>query len=107
MTAPIEPIRRIQRSRKVDRTPDEATRASDEAAETAADAAARASAPHAVGGPEATAAFTAQLMLGQERRGQRGGPATLDAAKTAYNRVEWSGPADRRAPKGGLRRTDV
>lgn len=48
-------------------------------------------------------------MMGQagERRGLRGGPTVLDTARTAYNRVEWSGSYDRRARKGGQARTDI
>ncbi|MEW5683622.1 MAG: hypothetical protein AB1942_01750 [Pseudomonadota bacterium] len=45
--------------------------------------------------------FEAQL-IGQEgeRRGLRAGPALLDIARSAYNRVEWSGSYDRRAQTG-------
>lgn len=52
--------------------------------------------------------FAVQL-LGQhgERRGLRAGAPALDAARTAYNRVEWSGRYDRRARKGGQTRTDI
>jgi hypothetical protein len=47
-------------------------------------------------------------MLGHERRrGVRAGHAVLDTAKSAYSRTEWSGAADRRAPKGGLTRTKI
>lgn len=52
--------------------------------------------------------FEAQLM-GQtgERRGLRGGPALMDAARSAYNRVEWSGSYDRRAQAGRRTQTEV
>ncbi|MBW8815041.1 MAG: hypothetical protein JF588_16605 [Caulobacterales bacterium] len=52
--------------------------------------------------------FSAQLM-GQEgqRRGLRGGTPLLEAARTAYNRVEWSGRYDRRARTGRTARTEV
>jgi hypothetical protein len=55
-----------------------------------------------------SAAFNAHLM-GQEgqKRGLRGGPAVLGAAKATYNKIEWSGPADRRARKGGAAKTEV
>lgn len=45
-------------------------------------------------------------LMGQdgERRGLRAGPPAFDAARAAYNRVEWSGPHDRRRPRGALRR---
>lgn len=56
----------------------------------------------------ADAEFAAQL-IGQhgERRGLRAGPPALDAARMAYNRVEWSGRYDRRARKGGTTRTEI
>ena len=57
---------------------------------------------------DAHAAFAAQL-IGQDgqKRGLRGGPQVIDAARGAYNRVEYSGPADRRAPKGGAAKTQI
>ncbi len=53
-------------------------------------------------------AFQAQ-MLGQGggRRGLKGGPLTLDHAKAVYLETEWSGPDDRRAPSGKIKKTDV
>jgi hypothetical protein len=52
--------------------------------------------------------FAAQI-LGQhgERRGLRAGPPALEAARDAYNRVEWSGRYDRRARKGRQTRADI
>jgi hypothetical protein len=57
---------------------------------------------------DAHAAFAAQLM-GQEgqKRGLRAGPELFGAAKTSYNRTEWSGAKDRRAPKGGKAKTEI
>ena len=54
------------------------------------------------------AGFSAQ-MLGQDgqKRGLRGGPETLGNARTVYTRTEYSGAADRRAPKGGTAKTEV
>lgn len=54
------------------------------------------------------AAFAAQL-IGQDgqKRGLRAGPELFGAAKSLYNRTEWSGSRDRRAPAGGKARTDV
>lgn len=54
------------------------------------------------------AAFAAQL-LGQpgQKRGLRGGKPLLDAAKTAYVRTEYSGPADRRPPAGAATRKEI
>jgi hypothetical protein len=47
--------------------------------------------------------------LGQDgqKRGLRGGPATLNAAKTTYNRTEYSGAADRRAKSGRGTKTEI
>jgi len=58
--------------------------------------------------PAPGAVFAAQL-LGQDgqKRGLRGGPATLDAAKQTYSRTEWSGAADRRARRGGAAKTEA
>ena len=46
-------------------------------------------------------AFNAHLY-GQDgqKRGLRGGTPVLEAARRAYNTVEWSGRYDRRAPTG-------
>ncbi|HEV2532798.1 hypothetical protein [Phenylobacterium sp.] len=54
------------------------------------------------------AAFAAQLM-GQDgaKRGLRAGPELIDSAKSLYNRTEWSGSKDRRAPTGGRARTKI
>jgi hypothetical protein len=56
----------------------------------------------------ALAAFAAQL-LGQrgQKRGLRGGPETLDKARTAYLEAEWSGPSDRRLRTGRITKTDI
>lgn len=52
--------------------------------------------------------FDAQL-LGQpgQKRGLRGGPEVLDHARTAYLETEFSGPDDRRPPKGLLKRKEI
>jgi hypothetical protein len=54
------------------------------------------------------AAFAAHLY-GQDgqRRGLRGGQPVLDAARAAYLETEFSGPADRRPPKGVLKKTEI
>jgi hypothetical protein len=53
-------------------------------------------------------AFAAQL-LGQPgvKRGLRGGPAVIDAARSAYLEAEYSGPADRRPGKGLLKKAEI
>ena len=52
--------------------------------------------------------FAAQ-MLGQtgQRRGLKGGPPVLDAARSAYLGTEHSGPADRRPKPGRNEDTDI
>ena len=48
-------------------------------------------------------------IIGQDgqKRGLRGGKPVLDHARSAYLGAEWSGPADRRPPKGMLTKTKV
>ena len=54
------------------------------------------------------AAFDAQLYgQGGQKRGLRGGKPVLDHARAAYLETEWSGPTDRRPPKGMLTKTKV
>ncbi|MDB5431194.1 MAG: hypothetical protein JWP35_2310 [Caulobacter sp.] len=52
--------------------------------------------------------FEAHLM-GQPgaKRGLRGGPETLQTARSAYLEAEYSGPADRRPKPGILRKTEI
>jgi hypothetical protein len=55
-----------------------------------------------------TAAFVAQ-QIGQtgQKRGLRGGPPVLDAARAAYLGTEYSGEAERRPPVGKTKQTDI
>ena len=75
-------------------------------AEEAADAPAR-PAPTPPADPGA-AAFAAQLM-GQsgQRRGLKGGPPVLDAARSTYLETRYSGAADRRPKPGRTEDTDI
>lgn len=54
------------------------------------------------------AAFVAQQM-GQrgQKRGLRGGPPVLGAARAAYLGTEYSGDAERRPPLGQAAKTDI
>ena len=54
------------------------------------------------------AAFAAQIM-GQtgQRRGLKGGPPVLNAARATYLEAEYSGEKDRRPPAGILKKTDL
>lgn len=71
--------------------------------ETPPETAAEATAP-----PPSPAAFAAQV-LGQDggRKGLRGGPPVLDAARSTYLGAEYSGPRDRRPKPGKATRTEV
>jgi hypothetical protein len=109
MTSPIDPIRRPQSPRRprkasVDQTEE---RFDTESANLPVPVAGtyRTEPPHPTHGG---ASIEAQI-LGQTgaRRGLRAGPAVIDTAQHAYNKTEWSGKNDRRAPKGGVAKTDV
>ncbi len=54
------------------------------------------------------AAFAAQMM-GQtgQRKGLKGGPPVLDAARASYLGAEYSGEKERRPPAGLIKKTDV
>jgi hypothetical protein len=56
--------------------------------------------------PTASAAAIEAQLLG-ERRGLRAGASVIDEAKVTYNRTEWSGSKDRRAPKGRKAKTNI
>ena len=77
----------------------------DYAAEPAEPPARAAAAPAVDASP---AAFTAQ-MIGQsgQRRGLKGGPPVLDAARSAYLGTEHSGASERRPLPGKAKDTDV
>ena len=52
--------------------------------------------------------FAAQLLgAGGERRGLKGGPPVLEAARSAYLHAQWSGTEDRRLPSGVRARSRV
>lgn len=54
------------------------------------------------------AAFAAQVLgQGGQKRGLRGGPETLDKARSTYLETEWSGPADRRPHPGRITKTEI
>ena len=53
------------------------------------------------------ATYAAQLLGGGEKRGLRGGPETLDRAKSTYLKSEYSGPNDRRPAPGRVTKTEI
>ncbi|HRD28690.1 MAG TPA: hypothetical protein PLO65_10365 [Caulobacter sp.] len=57
---------------------------------------------------EGYSTFAAQ-MYGQtgQKRGLRGGQPVIDQARAAYLETEYSGPDDRRPPKGLLKKTEI
>lgn len=59
--------------------------------------------------PDASAAAFAAQMIGQtgQRRGIKGGPPVLDAARSAYLGTEHSGAAERRPRPGKAEDTDI
>jgi hypothetical protein len=110
MNSPIDPIRRTARPRRPERSQTDPREEMDETAEDRSVpvviGAAPSPEPEKVIDPASV--FSAQLM-GQDgqKRGLRGGAPVLDAARGAYNRVEYSGTADRRAPKGAAAKTQI
>jgi len=73
------------------------------------DAAPDPASPAAPGAPlDPAAAFAAQ-MLGQtgQRKGLKGGPPVLEAARSSYLGAEYSGEKDRRPPAGLIRKTEL
>jgi len=51
--------------------------------------------------------YAAQLLSGGEKRGLKGGPETLERAKTTYLKSEFSGPNDRRPAAGRITRQEI
>lgn len=107
MTSPIDPIRRPNQTRRVKRSDDAArSESTDRSVPAVYEPPAPPAPTAATARPEA--AFAAH-MLGQDghKRGLRGGKETLDSARSLYNKIEYSGAADRRTPKGRTAKTEV
>lgn len=109
MTAPIEPARRSAGPRRPKRTAadlvdDIEGKGEAEAAALPVPVSRAKTIPPRT--PVASGAQIEAQMIG-ERRGLRAGASAIDAAKASYNRTEWSGSKDRRAPKGRAAKTDV
>ncbi|ESQ80155.1 hypothetical protein [Asticcacaulis sp. YBE204] len=51
--------------------------------------------------------YAAQVLGGGEKRGLRGGPETLDRAKSTYLKSEYSGPNDRRPAPGRIKQEKI
>jgi hypothetical protein len=109
MTAAIGPVDRISRPRRVARRAGvSGRRAGDQPAETLPVRVEPPAAEPAPATPAGPAAYAAQVMgQGGQKRGLRGGPETIDKAKASYLETEWSGPADRRIPRGRIAKTEI
>jgi hypothetical protein len=110
---PVEPVRRRGDRRAADRRADERRAGSTSRALVpldfpveAAEAPAR---PAPIPPADPGAAVFAAQMMGQsgQRRGLKGGPPVLDAARSAYLGTEHSGAAERRPQPGKAKDTDV
>lgn len=109
---PVEPVRRDDR-RAADRRAAERRAASASRALVPVEFPAEAAEPPARPAPappaESGAAVFAAQMIGQtgQRRGLKGGPPVLDAARSAYLGTEHSGAGERRPQPGKAKDTDV
>ncbi|WP_340646514.1 hypothetical protein [Phenylobacterium sp.] len=110
MTSPIDPLRRAAQARRTYRgrvDDSESLHDTDDRSVPAIITGdpVRPTPDHSAEGPSV---FSAQLM-GQDgqKRGLRGGPETLGAARNIYGATEWSGKADRRARKGSIGKTEI
>lgn len=107
MSSPIDPVRRAARIRRGHSAPDAADRPAEAFEARGADrSAGEPPRPETSAGAEAV--FAAQL-LGQDAAPRPTGPEgrALGDAANVYNKVEWSGAADRRSPKGRFTRKNV
>src|SRR5690349_9806811 len=109
----VSPDRRMWVRRDADRDAAPSQDHAEEATEAPIEAAVPAVISHAPEQPDPReksgfTAFVAQV-LGQpgQKRGLRGGPETLEKARSAYLETEWSGPHDRRIPTGKITETEI
>jgi hypothetical protein len=109
MTSPIDPIPRPQRPRRARKASVDPTGETFEGATGNLPVPVGRAQTHEPPRPVQGAASIEAQILGQTgaRRGLRAGPAVIDKAQHAYNKTEWSGAKDRRAPKGRTAKTDV
>jgi len=109
MTEPVGPISGVSRSRRVGRAAGVVgRRASDQPVVNLPVRTEPPTDEPAPPPPAGASEYAAQLLgQGGQKRGLRGGPATLDHARTAYLETEWSGPADRRPAPGRIAKTEI
>lgn len=110
---PVGPVQRRADRRSDERRAAERRAASASRALVPVDFPAEAAEPPARPAPtppaDAGAAVFAAQMIGQtgQRRGLKGGPPVLDAARSAYLGAEHSGAAERRPLPGKAKDTDI
>ena len=110
---PVEPVQRREDRRADDRRAAERRAASASRALVPVDFPVEPAEPPARPAPappaDPGAAVFAAQMIGQtgQRRGLKGGPPVLDAARSAYLGTEHSGAAERRPQPGKAKNTDV
>ena len=110
---PVGPVRRRDERREADRRAAERRAGSTSRAlvptEFAADPAEPPARPAPTPPADASAAAFAAQLIGQtgQRRGLKGGPPVLDAARSTYLGANYSGAAERRPKPGKATDTDV
>ncbi len=110
---PVGPVQRREDRRAADRRAEERRAASASRALVPVDFPVEPAEPPARPAPappaDPGAAVFAAQMIGQtgQRRGLKGGPPVLDAARSAYLGTEHSGAAERRPQPGKAKDTDV
>jgi hypothetical protein len=109
MSSPIDPLRRSPNLRRTRKSAAEVVDGLEAGSENAAPGLPVPVGPARTIPPKTPAASAASIeaQLIGERRGLRAGASVIDEAKTTYNRTEWSGSKDRRAPKGRAAKTKV
>ena len=111
MTGPIDPVRAFERRQIRRRAEDAARSAAGPDGGTNVPAIIEGAHAEDIADPPAAegySIFTAQVY-GQtgQKRGLRGGQPVFDAARAAYLEAEYSGPDDRRPPKGLIKKTEI
>ena len=110
MTGSVDPVRPLER-RQIRRRAEDASRTA--AADGGTNLPVVIEQAHAedLSDPPAAAAdsvFAAQMYdQSGQKRGLRGGQPVIDQARAAYLETEFSGPDDRRPPKGLLKKTEI
>lgn len=109
MTSSIDPARRSPRIRRTRKSAAEIVDEIEGAPQAAANTLPVPVTPARTLPPAAPLAGAAQIeaQIVGERRGLRAGATVIEEAKITYNRTQWSGEKDRRAPKGGAAKTET